>query len=506
MRALIDQLDPYMLTVVVSDWKDFYTSFAEINWANLWNQYCIDPQRKITVIQTSEPSAVASTLSANSLLLDHTLIYKADQISAELKIVADATKTDEIERTIYYLGFTMDEYNMIFNSWRSLQSQPLVYSVPPKAEPSGSVIVCGSGPSLDDSLDFIKENENNSLIIACASNYRTLRKAGIEVDVLCLLERGEFLEEQYTQIAKEYGTGKTLLLASVTTPVEVHELFRSSMVYFRPALTPLSLFAQSMDQVLIHEGPQTINTGVALARVINAKQIILAGVDLGTVNCDVPRSRDAVGESPREFEIEVSGNLREKAFTNNTLIDGQRVLERMAVDQFQDGVELINASDGIRIEGWTSMPPSSIKGGFYPLEAFDKEKFEQWWYRSRRYDMKLFQAMWKASRPRAMVFDRIKKLRQALDSTRPRYPNLLFEMQDLLSINQGTKYEQLAARIIRGGMIKALIAAQRQMIVMADQPDIALEFEERARNLLKSSLNDYYDEIIMLFDKLESLE
>ena len=36
--------------------------------------------------------------------------------------------------------------------------------------------------------------------------------------------------------------------------------------------------------------------------------------------------------------------------------------------------------------------------------------------------------------------------------------------------------------------------------------DIALEFEERARNLLKSSLNDYYDEIIMLFDKLESLE
>ena len=64
-----------------------------------------------------------------------------------------------------------------------------------------------------------------------------------------------------------------------------------------------------------------------------------------------------------EFEIEVSGNLPTKAFTNNTLIDGQRVLERMAVDQFQDGVELINASDGIRIEGWTSMPPSAIKGG-----------------------------------------------------------------------------------------------------------------------------------------------
>ena len=37
-----------------------------------------------------------------------------------------------------------------------------------------------------------------------------------------------------------------------------------------------------MDQVLIHEGPQTVNTGVALARVINAEQIILAGVDLGT--------------------------------------------------------------------------------------------------------------------------------------------------------------------------------------------------------------------------------
>ena len=40
-----------------------------------------------------------------------------------------------MDRTIYYLGFTMDEYNMIFNSWRSLKSQPLVYFIV-KAEPS----------------------------------------------------------------------------------------------------------------------------------------------------------------------------------------------------------------------------------------------------------------------------------------------------------------------------------------------------------------------------------
>ena len=34
------------------------------------------------------------------------------------------------------------------------------------------------------------------------------------------------------------------------------------------------------------------------------------------------RSRDAVGDSPREFEIEVSGNFK-NSFTNDTLIDGQ---------------------------------------------------------------------------------------------------------------------------------------------------------------------------------------
>ena len=46
VRALINFFKPYMLTVVVSDWKDFYTSFAEINWANLWNQYCRPTAKK----------------------------------------------------------------------------------------------------------------------------------------------------------------------------------------------------------------------------------------------------------------------------------------------------------------------------------------------------------------------------------------------------------------------------------------------------------------------------
>ena len=34
------------------------------------------------------------------------------------------------------------------------------------------------------------------------------------------------------------------------------------MTYFRPALTPVSLFSRGNHEVLAYEGPESINTGV----------------------------------------------------------------------------------------------------------------------------------------------------------------------------------------------------------------------------------------------------
>ena len=66
----------------------------------------------------------------------------------------------------------------------------------------------------------------------------------------------------------------------------LHELFNETMIYLKPALTPLSLFSTSDDEILQYEGPQTVNTGVALCSVLGAQNVVLVGVDLGSANLE----------------------------------------------------------------------------------------------------------------------------------------------------------------------------------------------------------------------------
>ena len=91
LKQLLDYLDPSALTIIVSDWEDLYSSFAELDWTSLWNEYCINPQKQINIAQTKEPTAAASTLSMNSLILDHALMFVADSISSDLKKVSEAS-------------------------------------------------------------------------------------------------------------------------------------------------------------------------------------------------------------------------------------------------------------------------------------------------------------------------------------------------------------------------------------------------------------------------------
>ena len=354
INKIINELDPNLLTVIVDDWNQFSSSFFEVNWVEIWNEYCLNPDKSIHIISPNDIFGVYSYIQTHLIsALDHTFVCCLTSGDPVLDDYRNKILENKVKRAIHYTGFVMDEYNMIYNTWRSLCKEPKKYKVPSYSKSQGTAVVCGSGPSLDTSIEKIKQlQDNGAFIIACASNYGTLRKAGIDVDLLCLLERGDFMIDEYKEIVDQYGSGKTKLLASSTTPSQLFELFESTMVYFRPALTPVTLFSATPNEVLTSEGPQTINTGVAIATAFGFKQVCLIGVDLGTVNLDNVRSLGAIGISPRTFDVKVSGNLVNEAYTNELLLDGARILEAIAAANKEGTFEFFNASNGIEIKGW----------------------------------------------------------------------------------------------------------------------------------------------------------
>lgn len=509
LKTSIDYFKPKILTIAVTAWEEFASSFNIINWVDVWNHYCLADSHLITVICADEALSLLDHIAkVNSYCLDHGFILTAPYAYDGTEKLSSLLKSDLIARSLSYFGFAMDEYNMIWNSWQSLQSSPKVFQYPTPRKLKGEYIVTGSGPSLNDAIPMLQEKQHNSIIVACASNYGTLRQNNIDVDVLCLLERGDFMVDEYSEHAKKYGTGRTKLFASCTTPYELHKLYKDAMIYFRPSLTPTSIFCNALYNILPNEGPQTINTGVAFAMSQYPESIILAGVDLGCIQKDNVRSDGAIGVSPRLFDIKVEGNLSKHAFTNDLLLDAKNVLESLAVacslDPVFSSINLINASNGVYIEGW--QPTLFSKLPLSNDHSDLKMKLDQYWSQSVEYSVDNFYVSFKMSQPRKKLLDVITEIHRVASHTNSdNFFDSSKKIISILSVADKDYQSTIGLRIIRGNITRLLAAVNRQMIIKASADDFEKQlFIDKCMKHLSESLLKFQKEVFSLFDYLES--
>ena len=503
VKQLINHFKPKMLTVMVTDWHEWASSFFQLDWLEIWNDYCMHSDHVISAICADHPEGLLDHLfSHNRFGLDHAYVYVSPVASVATKEVKSLINQGLVDRLVAYTGFPMDEYNMIWNTWKTLAKHPKVFHKQVSRSPIGDYLVIGSGPSLDSSLEWIQKHQEEFIIVSCASNFGSLRRAGIEVDVLCLLERGDFMIEQYSEFVETYGAGNTKLFASVTTPAPLLDLFKDSMVYFRPSLTPCSLFSDNESQILTGEGPQTVNTGVAFALSQSPRRIILCGADLGTASLNSVRTVGAIGESPRDFDRCVPGNLRETVYSNDLLLDGVRVLETISRAFSDTSLELINCSDGVKINGWVGLPLDQLP---FKSDGKNVAEIDRWWSQRRRYSSCLFQASFIAAQPRRIVFETLKSLKDALEgATLDSWLECRNRCVEILSINNKSNYQQFAARVIRGHMIRLILAINRQLIVLAKYgEDAQSKFLQKSLLLAISRVDSFESEILGLIDTLE---
>lgn len=512
LKQAIESIDPLNLYVFVSSWDELISSFWSIDWVDLWNKYCNDPMRKIIVYQSTSSVEIKSVLQGHGYLtLDHALILRGLAALPQTNELSDAIQDDQLARAALYTGFVMDEYNMIWNSWKSLRISPRVF-INPKSydlKPCSGLraVVTASGPSLDSQLEFLKSVADDHIIIACASSYGTLATYGIEPDILCLLERGDFMIDQYKQASQIMTHKQSRLLASTTTPAEIFQYFKNPMIYFRSQLTPTGLFADGKHSILPYEGPQTVNTGVALACCLGFDSVLLVGADLGTADLSNVRSKNAVGETPRDFPISIKGNLVETVFTNDMLVDGKRAIEE-CIKFHSESQSLYNISNGVYIDGFEPIQAQS----YVELLAKEKKKviskhvFYDWWDSAPFYSYEKFNARLRAMKPRRIVFNYIEKLSMILSSDEPWIPTKFNKIEEYFNLTTIPLRDQFAVRVIRGQVIRFCISVYRQVLVMKKANDSKMlnEFLKKAELILQNRLQSMQCELLELIDQLES--
>ena len=506
VKQVVNDIRPFHLIIAFRDADDLISSFKEVDWCDLWNKYCNEKNSRIAFLPYTEPKEICDQLLLNNFVsIDHMPVFvpsngKSGNYCADREEVVNG---DHLKFHCDYLGFMIDEYNMTWNSALNLKCQPRLYRKP-KQRLGGKYVICGSGPSLDQNIEYIKKLSHEYIIVASASNYRTLRKNGIDVDILVLLERGAYEYDNYQSVIAEYGAGNTKLFCSVTCDSRLHSLFDESMVYFRAALSPVSIFCFESRQILDLEGPQTINTSAAMASFLGAEEVVFVGVDLGAKSLDKVRSDSAVGNSERNFNIERKGNFCETVYTSKLLVDGCIALEMLI--QTSPETRFYNSSDGVLIKGASPRLLSDVANSNEINCSDSKERLNAWWSKQYKFSKADLRAFWDSQRPRAQVSDTVNSIKQTLRSDQPWFPAVQNDLVSLLSLSKPIRY-QLGVRMLKALILKYAIIVTRELYVCLSQDPIGdayAIFEQKSRDAMVDLCDRTEKEIYLFFDMLES--
>tara|TARA_Y100001933_G_C19008483_1_gene567652 strand:+ start:1271 stop:3310 length:2040 start_codon:yes stop_codon:yes gene_type:complete len=447
----------------------------------------------------------------NELGVEGALISNASYSTLKKSAIYNFLTTNQwYLENIMRFGYQVDEYNMIYNTASNFQS--LSSRIFPKLDPNTSylskpVIITGSGPSLDDSIDFLHANRDEYLLVSGGSSISTLLESGLKPDIHVQLERSEHQFGLHEKLSQKFDLSDILLIASSTVPSGLQQLFKRCIYFFRPALSPLALYANNASEILNGEGPDTINAAVASLSALGFNNIGLVGVDCGSISKSSIRSKGAFGGYiPRKLDKVERGSSKRTVFTNSRL---QSVRDVISWNLRVRKVKAINYSNGLLIKGSTYSTLDSFSDWIsssvndrQTLEIDNSYVVDELWNNSIILNKYRLYTSWEVANPRQKTFEFCRKLEKIVESNDD-IRLITKSIRDMisLSVKRSNQSSQLLPRITRGtlGKICPFITSLYNSSV-SDDPnseilplikEVLIEFID----LLESDLYSIFDAI-----------
>ena len=272
------------------------------------------------------------------------------------------------------LGFMADEMEMVRANYHNFKGGDFNLFTRLGEHLHVPVFVVGSGPSIDEDLDFIRENQHRAIIISCGSALGVLLRNGIRPDFQAQLENSEVPHLMLKTIADAFPLTGISLIASMTISPNTRHLFDRSIFFVRAALSSSAMFWLGPEHMMDEPGPTVTNTGLGAALCAGFRQIYLFGVDMGARQADRHHSvsspydmdgseADYADKKKIQFEQEFTrravGNLGGIVFTD-TIMEWSRDTHERTIRRYRFS-NVFNCSDGARIVGARPMISEEIE-------------------------------------------------------------------------------------------------------------------------------------------------
>ncbi|RMA93255.1 motility associated factor glycosyltransferase family protein [Hydrogenothermus marinus] len=249
-------------------------------------------------------------------------------------------------------GYYDDEKEALVHVYENLKHKiPYIYK-PLPLQKGTNLIIVGSGPSLDETIDFIKENKDNAIVFSCGTAIHKLYKEGIVPDFQIELERPKFRVSLFSDLPEDYRKKITLLAADVV-PYELVLLYKDA--YLFPRTDAITQFLLNPLCHPINISPTVVNTALSLGLFLGFENFYFVGVDMGYLSLEKKHATGTIyGKKIEERKFDhykqVEGNIQDKVYIDDILIWAKNNLETV-IKSFNKERKFINISRGAKIEG-----------------------------------------------------------------------------------------------------------------------------------------------------------
>jgi hypothetical protein len=505
IMPLVEKFNPAVVILMESDLEAFYHSTFTFDWEAFY-AYMNDSKKKIRIIFENDATVMLTKLNGavqgECLLgLDGILSFMHHQ-SPVLNVVFAEFNSAKTANLASFIGFTVDEYNMMKNSFRNLRpgTKRVLNIVRQKADVP--VIIVGSGPSLEDNIEWLKSMQDRAVIISSGSSMAVLLKNGIKPDFQAVLERAKAVYDRHKEAAEQWDLKDTHVILTTTIWPGIDAFFKDVVYFFRPALSPLGVFCRDSAEILNHEGPQVTNTAFAFARRLGFSEYYMLGIDLGAADPSRPRAEKAwisPGIKQRELTIPVRGNHGRTVFTDRSLTQQRQTIENQI--RSLPGGPVYNLSSGVRIAGAEAKFTHEVE--LKPLQIEKKQFVQQLVDQFPVFTRERFIGAWEASGVRDNVAEYITAMIKALNGATRWDNQLIKKIEDINAYIGKAVRKQYAPRLFRGSVLRICMFIN-SVFLRLDNRDIENDLFVATRELLIQHLRNLEREAYALADELEA--
>lgn len=201
-------------------------------------------------------------------------IHKADPFYTQ---VADRLN-DEMEPFVNVWGYYDDDVNQFNHVMHNIRNGVGIMQKQDFSSDKRITLVCGNGPSLDDTIPVIKKHREKFNVISAGSTTHSLLKQDIYPDVCVTLESDLSTYNAFSIYPKDKLKKINIIGAAQIHPA-TFELFNKSLMYLKTETSYAKVFSQGED--IANGTPSATNAALAVAIDLNFSSIYLVGMDYG---------------------------------------------------------------------------------------------------------------------------------------------------------------------------------------------------------------------------------